>query len=188
MYVAAIVTGSWSPIRPARPAAKSSAPFPFLFKHSTGGKIMKHPRTWYVVTDGGRARILQKQDAQDAFETNREFVSADLHHHSHELGTERPGRTHESANSAHHAVQPREDLHRADKRNFIYEVAKALNEANVRDEFDRLILVAPAHALRELNHALDEPTQRKIVAQLQKDLTNVPNADIASHFADLTHR
>ncbi|MGC2462672.1 MAG: host attachment protein [Steroidobacteraceae bacterium] len=147
---------------------------------------MKHPRTWYVVTDGGRARILQKRDAQDAFDTHRAFVSADIHRHTHELGMERPGRSHESASSAHHALQPREDLHRADKRNFVYEVARALNEANTRDEFDRLILVAPAHALRELNHALDAPTQRKIAAQLQKDLTNVPNADLAKHFTNLS--
>lgn len=147
---------------------------------------MKHPRTWYVVTDGGRARILQKRDAQDAFDIHREFVSADIHRHTHELGMERPGRTHESASSAHHALQPREDLHRADKRNFIYEVARALNEANTRDEFDRLILVAPAHALGELNQALDAPTQRKIAAQLQKDLTNVPNADLAKHFTNLS--
>lgn len=146
---------------------------------------MKHPRTWYVITDGGRARIVQKRDALDAFDTHREFVSADIHRHTHELGMERPGRTHESASSAHHALQPREDLHRADKRNFVYEVARALNEANARDEFDRLILVAPAHALGELHHALDAPTQRKIAAQLQKDLTNVPNADLAKHLSDL---
>ena len=46
---------------------------------------MKHPRTWYVITDGGRARIVQKRDAQDAFDTHREFVSADIHRHTHEL-------------------------------------------------------------------------------------------------------
>jgi protein required for attachment to host cells len=148
---------------------------------------MKHPRTWYVVTDGGRARILQKRDEQDVFDTRREFVSPDIHRHTHELGVERPGRTHESANSARHAVQPRQDLHRAEKQNFVDEVAKALNEANTRDEFDRLVLVAPAHALGELNRALDAPTQRKIVAQLQKDLTNVPDADLAKHFTDLSH-
>jgi len=141
---------------------------------------MKHPRTWYVITDGGRARIVQKRDAQDAFDTHREFVSADIHRHTHELGMERPGRTHESAGSAHHALQPREDLHRADKRNFVYEVARALNEANIRDAFELLILDASAPALRELNPALDAPTQRKIAAQLQKDLTNVPNADSRS--------
>ena len=148
---------------------------------------MKHPRTWYVITDGGRARIVQKRDAQDAFETLREFVSSDIHRHTHELGTERPGRTHESANSAHHALQPRQDLHRANKRNFVYEVAQALNEANNLDDFDRLILAAPAHALNELNHALDAPTKQKVAAQLQKDLTNVPNADLVTHFSNLIY-
>jgi len=147
---------------------------------------MKHPKTWYVVADGGRARIVQKRDAHDAFDTSREFVSPDIHRQTHELGTERPGRTHESASSAHHALQPRQDFHQADKRNFVYEVARALNEANTRNEFDRLILVAPAHALGELNHALDAPTRRKIAAQLQKDLTNVPNADLAGHFTNLS--
>jgi protein required for attachment to host cells len=156
-----------------------------MFKYQR--KIMEHSRTWYVVTDGGRGRILQKQDTHDAFDTHREFVSADIHRHTHELGTERPGRTRDSAGMAHHAVQPREDLHRADKRNFVYEVARALNEANARDEFDRLILVAPAHALGDLNQALDAPTQRKVVAQLQKDLTNVPNADLAKHFINLSN-
>ncbi|HLG88999.1 MAG TPA: host attachment protein [Alphaproteobacteria bacterium] len=146
---------------------------------------MKHPGTWYLVTDGGRARIVRKQDAHDAFDTIREFASAEIHRHSHELGTDRPGRTHESAGSAHHAVQPREDLHRADKRNFVDEVAKAVNEANAVGEFDRLILVAPAHALGELHHVLDAPTRLKIAGELQKDLTNVPNADLAKHFADL---
>lgn len=42
------------------------------------------------------------------------------------------------------------------------------------------MLVAPAHALSELRHALD--TQHKIVAQLQKDLTKVPDADLKEHF------
>ena len=142
---------------------------------------MKHPRTWYVVADGGRARILQKRETEDMFDTLRELVSADIHRHTRELGTERPGRTHESANSAHHAVEPRQDLHRAEKRNFVYELAEALNEANAGDEFDQLILVAPAHALRELHQALNALTQRKIAAQLQKDLTHVPAGDLAKH-------
>ena len=146
---------------------------------------MKHPRTWYVVTDGGRARFLQKREAQDAFDTQREFVSADIHSHTHELGAERPGRGHESANSAHHAVEPREDLHRTEKRKFVDEVAKALNEADANGEFDRLILVAPVHALTELDRALSAGTLAKVAARLQKDLTHVPNGELAKHFIDL---
>jgi protein required for attachment to host cells len=45
------------------------------------------------------------------------------------------------------------------------------------------VLVAPVHVLDELRHALDSPTQRKIVAQLQKDLTKVSDADLKEHFA-----
>jgi protein required for attachment to host cells len=153
---------------------------------------MKHPRTWYVVADGGRARILQKhdtrdgRDGRDGFDTQYEFVSADIHSHTHELGAERPGRTHESANAAHHAVEPREDLHRTAKRKFVDELARVLNQANAQEAFDRLILVAPARALGELNHALDAATQQKVAARLQKDITHVPNADLSEHFAGLS--
>ena len=83
---------------------------------------MNRPITCYVVADGGRARIVRKRarqgDRQQAFDTIQELVSADLHRATHELGAERPGRTRESATSARHAVQPRQDLHRAEKQNF----------------------------------------------------------------------
>jgi protein required for attachment to host cells len=151
---------------------------------------MNRPITWYVVADGGRARIIRKRarqgDRQEAFDTLREFVSVDLHRATHELGTERPGRTRESATSGRHAVEPRHDLHRAEKQDFAHEVAALLSEASQRDEFDTLVLVAPAHVLNDLHQALDETTRRKITAQLQKDLTKVPNADLARHFTDLS--
>ena len=151
---------------------------------------MNRPRIWYVVADGGRARIVQKRDRQsdlqEAFDTLQEMVSADIHRATHDLGSERPGRVRESAASARHAVQPRQDLHSAEKQNFAHEIAAWLNAANTRDEFDALVLVAPAHALADLRQALDEPTQRKITAQLQKDLTKVPNAGLAAHLADVS--
>lgn len=147
---------------------------------------MNRLRIWYVVADGGRARIVEQRHGQEAFDTRQELVAADIHRRSHDLGTERPGRTHESGTSAHHAVQPRNDLHRAAKEDFVHEVAALLNEASRRDEFDGLVLVAPAHPLGDLRDALDETTRRKITGELQKDLTKVPNGDLAGHFAGLS--
>jgi protein required for attachment to host cells len=141
---------------------------------------MSHPRIWYVVADGGRARIVQKR-----FDTRQQLVSPDIHRHTHDLGTERPGRTHESAMSARHGLQPRQDLHRADKRNFAHEVAAMLNAASAAGEFDALVLVAPAHVLADLHQALDASTRSKVTVQLQKDLTKVPDADLAAHLAGL---
>jgi len=150
---------------------------------------MKHPRTWYVVADGGSARILQRRDAppaHDAYDTHLEFDSASMHKHTRDLGASAPGRGHESANAARHAVEPRVDLHEAEKQSFVAEVAEVLNIAGTKDEFDRLILVAPAHALNDLEKGLDGPTRAKVAHKLQKDLTNVPNGALSSHFESLT--
>jgi len=153
---------------------------------------MKAPRTWYVVTDGGSARFLTQREAprafapaERAFDTHREFVSTHIHDRTRDLGAERPGRSYGSSGTVRHGVEPREDFHRTEKRTFVDGVAAALNDAGARDEFDRLILVAPAHALSELREALDAPTRAKVAAQLQKDLTHVPEADLAEHFANL---
>jgi protein required for attachment to host cells len=84
---------------------------------------MSTRRTWYVVADGGRARILTQRVKHAMFDTHTELTSAQIHDRTHDLGAERPGRTHESANSARHAVEPRQDLHQAEKRAFIDHLA-----------------------------------------------------------------
>jgi protein required for attachment to host cells len=146
---------------------------------------MSSLRTWYVVAEGGRARILTRRRIQAMFDTHSELTSADIHSRSRDLGAERPGRIHESANAARHAAEPRQDFHQAEKLAFIDRLAEVLNAANRSSEFDHLILAAPARALGELNHALDAPTKLKVVFQLQKDLTHVPNAALSEHFSAL---
>lgn len=144
---------------------------------------MKHRKTWYVIADGGRARFVERQEEKSAFDTVREFVSSDLHHSSHQLGTERPGRTHESAGVARHAIQPRTDPHAAEKHTFATQIGNELNQAGARGEFERLVLIAPARVLHDLKLALDSEARQKVVGQLQKDLTRIPNADLPEHLA-----
>ncbi len=40
------------------------------------------------------------------------------------------------------------------------------------DEFDRLVLVAPSHALHDLREALGDTSRAKMVGTLAMDLTN----------------
>ena len=147
---------------------------------------MRHPRTWYAIADGGRARFVEKDPASGAYQTQRHFDSTERHSTTRDLGAERPGRGHESANPTHNAIQPRVDLHDVGKQRFVAEVAASLNAAGAEDAFERLVLVAPAHALADLRAALDATTRAKVAVELQKDLTNTPNADLAAHFADLS--
>jgi len=165
---------------------------------------MKHPKTLYVIADGAHARFVEKRTALAAgesgirltpgaaaelpaarFDTVREIVAADAHRRSRDLGTDRPGRTFESATTARHAVEPRQDPHEASKRTFMHEVAAVLNEAGAGGEFNRLVLVASARVIGELRGALDGATGAKVAAELKKDLSKVPDADLADHLGEL---
>ena len=139
---------------------------------------MKHPRTWYIIADGGRARFVER-DETGAYRTVLSFVAADMHKRSRDLGLDRPARVKESANAARHAVEPRRDLHEAAKEDFIALVAEDIEDG--RDQFDRLVLIAPPRVLTELKQKLSKPITKIVVSDLQKDLTKVPDHDLAKH-------
>ena len=141
---------------------------------------MKHPRTWYIIADGGRARFVER-DETGAYRTVLSFVAADMHKRSRDLGLDRPARVKESANAARHAVEPRRDLHEAAKEDFIALVAEDIEAGHGRDQFDRLVLIAPPRVLTELKQKLSKPIAKMVVSDLQKDLTKVPDHDLAKH-------
>ena len=141
---------------------------------------MKRARIWYVIADGGRARFVAR-DEQGAYRTVQSFVAAEMHKRSHELGLDRPARVKESANSARHAVEPRRDLHEAAKEAFLALVAEEIEAAHGRDQFDRLVLIAPHGVLTELKHELSRPMAKIVVKDVQKDLTKVPDHELTEH-------
>jgi protein required for attachment to host cells len=143
---------------------------------------MKHPRIWYVIADGGRARFVA-QDENGAFRTVLSFVAADMHKRSSDLGRDRPARVQESANAARHAVEPRRDLHEAAKEDFIALVAEEIAAEHGGGQFDTLVLVAPPKVLTELKQKLSKPIAELVVSDLQKDLTKVPDHDLTEHLA-----
>ena len=143
---------------------------------------MKRKKLWYVIADGGRARFVER-DTNGAFRTITSFVATELHARERDLGRDRPARVMESANSARHAVEPRRDLHQAAKEDFIRTVADTLAAEHGQGQFDALVLVAPARVLTELKHSLGKPVAETVVSDLQKDLTKVPDHDLAAHLA-----
>jgi protein required for attachment to host cells len=143
---------------------------------------MKKARVWYVIADGGRARFVSR-DENGAFRTVASFVSTELHKRSRDLGLDRPARVKESATSGRSAIEPRRDLHEAAKEDFIKIVAEEIEAEHDRGQFDKLMLVAPPGVLTELKKALSKPVAKLVASDLQKDLTKVPDHDLAGHLA-----
>src|SRR3546814_8025432 len=86
------------------------------------------------------------------------------------MGTDRPGRGHESATMGRHAMDT-PDWHRFEKEKFAKEMAGILDQAGGSGAYERLILVAPPKTLGDLRTALSATTRKKITGELDKDIT-----------------
>ena len=141
---------------------------------------MRKRRTWYVIADGGRARFVER-DEQGAYRTVSSFVSTELKASSRDLGTERPGRVHESATTARHAIEPKTDPKEAAKEDFIRYVAEQVQSA--QENYDDLVLVAPPRVLGQLRETLAKSVADAVTRDLAKDLTKVPDHELSEHLA-----
>lgn len=147
--------------------------------------MRKHQVTWIVIADSSRVQVLARRADQRGFDVVTALESPDAHASSHQLGSDRPGRGQESANSAHHAIEPRLDPHDEIMIQFLQTVAQYLNENATREEIRDLILFAPPRALGQLRKMLDKAVTLKIRAEAPKDLTRVPLADLPKHLEAL---
>lgn len=142
---------------------------------------MASPHTvWIAIADGEHARFVQP-GAGNMLHTVSSMDSASAHLRSRDIGADRPGRSFESAASAHHAVGERHDLHQQEKDRFARFVAEELNAAAARDAFDELLLIAPPHVMAELRGRLDDWAAKKLVGMLEKDLVKTPDHELWPH-------
>src|SRR6516164_4345310 len=137
--------------------------------------LMKPTRTWILIADGARGRILQNDGPGKGLQALEGRVWQGDHVATHELMTDRPGRS---------AIEPHSDPHRQLKRNFVHRLADALADGSRDRAYDRLILVAAPSALGDLRAALSPEVAAKVVAEVPKDLTKVPDTAVAEHLKD----
>lgn len=137
-------------------------------------------RLLIALADGEHARFVRP--AKDNALHGSESLDSDAaHKRSSDLRSDHPGASMHSGSTAHHAIAPRHDPHDQEKMLFGHVVARQLNEASQRDEFDSLVIVAPAHALQSIRDALDTTTAAKVVGTLAKDLLKTPDSELWPH-------
>jgi protein required for attachment to host cells len=138
-----------------------------------------HATEWALLADAGHARILARRLPAGPWPELPGEALEKPTPPSRALGTERPGRVHESATSARHAIEPRTDPHRAARRDFARQLTERLEDEAHR--FAALVLVAPPAFLGELRAELGPAAGRKLAGSLDRDLVKLPLADIAAH-------
>ena len=142
---------------------------------------MKPVTTWILVADGARAQIFVNRGPGKGLEASDRPELTAAHPPSSEIGSDRPGRTHDRYGPARHAMTPHVDWHQFEKTKFAKEVAGLLNRAGEEKAFDRLVLVAPPKALGDLRAALGKRVSGLVTGELSKDLTHVAIRDLPGH-------
>jgi protein required for attachment to host cells len=73
------------------------------------------------------------------------------------------------------------DWHELEKERFVARVAAALERLVRAEKVKKIVIVAPPRTLAELRHAFHADVKNRIVAEIDKDLTNRPVWEIEKH-------
>lgn len=142
---------------------------------------MRARRTWILIADGARARILEQLGQGGEIRPIETEKFETVSKPSRELGSDRPGRVRESVGHQRHAIEPKYDPHRGLETMFAHQLVDILSQRLSDGLFDHLVIVAPPVMLGDLRKALPAPLQSAVVAEIAKDLTKVPNNEIMGH-------
>lgn len=141
-------------------------------------------RTWVLVADAGRARILESERPGEALKPVPGMSFTHDTPKTHDIVRDRQPRSFESVGPMRHPIAPKVDPHRAEKTRFAVALAGTLDAELGRKAFDRLAIIAPAQMLGDLRAALSAPLRDVVACELDLDLTKAPDAEIAARLRE----
>ncbi|MCF6344479.1 MAG: host attachment protein [Devosiaceae bacterium] len=146
---------------------------------------MKPIITWILITNGYRSRVIEHSAVGSGLKEVKGMELSDEVLSMSEIMADKPGRSFSTAGTSRSAMQQRTNP--VDKReaDFIRLVADNLNKKFSNKGFDRLIIFASPSSMGDLRKVLSEDLQNTIYAEIDKDLTKVPNDQIAKHLKDV---
>jgi protein required for attachment to host cells len=142
---------------------------------------MKSKKTWILVADAGRARVLE-QTGQDRAPVT--VQGSELTHENpktSDIVRDRQPRSFDSVGEGRHAMSHGVDPHRAGKASFAATLVRLLEQSHARGEFDKLVVIAPPQMLGDLRHEFPDSLRHVVSDELALDLTHASDADVARH-------
>jgi len=138
-----------------------------------------------LIADGANAKVYQFSDEEPELEAVKDVsFNIDLPR-THDIVSDRPGRSFESQGRTRHAKSSRSDPHRELKRNLARKIADALKSSLTDKRYNKLVLVAPPVTLGDLRDALAKSVQARVIAEVAQDLIKVPASRLPTHLVDV---
>ena len=135
---------------------------------------------WVVVCDGTKALILE--NVGDATFPN--LRTREVYEHkapaTHELGSDAPGRTHNSVGHGQSAME-QTDWHDQEEQGFLADLIKKLDAAVEQQKVKRMIVVAPPRALGKIRPLYSHALRAAVKREIDKDFVKLPVHEIEKH-------
>lgn len=134
-----------------------------------------------VVADQAEAIFYDSASLQARPEEIARIADPAAHLHDRDFSSDRPGRTYESVGGARHAVGGENDPRHREAVRFARRIARRLDDARRKDEFEELIVVAGPPFLGLVRAELSKPTRARVVHEIRKDLVHSPLETLQQH-------
>ncbi|WP_020042254.1 host attachment protein [Salipiger mucosus] len=129
--------------------------------------------TWVLIADGEKALFLRN----DLDETNPDLnvvrIEEQENPSDYDQSANRPGRMRDTGIGQASAMDDT-DWHELAKERFADEMAEILYKLAHKNAFKRIVLVAPPKVLGEMRSKLHKEVSSRVVAEVDKTLTNHP--------------
>ena len=151
---------------------------------------MRVPHNSCVLVADGRKMLFFRNEGDGEYPNlHVEGKRVEANPDTSEQGTDQPGRAFASAGSPrtgnavaaganNRSAYEQTDFHQLEEDRFAAAAAEMLKDRALRNEFESLVVVAPPKTLGELRKHYHKEVEKRIAAEVPKDLTNVPVEEI----------
>ena len=141
---------------------------------------------WILVSNASRARLFATAGKLKPWTLVREIEHPESRVKGQDIMSDAPGRVRQSAGSGSRPVmEPTTPPKEVEAEHFAQELAGVIEGGHGRDEFARLVLVAPPHFLGLLRKCLSAPASKRLNATIDKDYTQLPDRDLPERVAEV---
>ena len=141
---------------------------------------MKPIRTLVLLADDGKARFLENAGIDKGVQQIEVLEAASPAGYA-----DMPGRSQAGADTARHGLARPTGEEGAARDVFADAVLDKAGALWAGGDFQRLVMAAPPKMLGVLRSKLSPPLDDALVGDLDKDLTNLPEAELPGQFADV---
>ncbi len=142
---------------------------------------MKAKTTWVLLANGANARIVENTGVGTGVSAVEGMTFGVDIKKSGDIFADRPGRVFDSGGAGRHSMEHASEPVREREKRFAESLCSVLEKKRVAKKFDRLVVVAAPQTLGDLRNAMSAGVAEVVHAELDKDLTHVPNKDLPRH-------